>query len=197
MKCLELRSRRQVAPTIMKERAVRALSIGAIVTLLVACGERSSNPPHRVDSATVSDTASAPASGTVPDSVGRSPEDAAAIVRAYLGALTQRDFGQASALWEPGADAAAVDSAAFARAHGDTTVLEFDVSAPGRVEGAAGSRYVVVPVVMRGSARDRPALLLHGQVTLRRSVVDGATEAARRWRITRIEWSSNAKPRQR
>jgi len=181
----------------MNERVVRMLRIGAIVTLLVACGERSSSPPLRVDSAAASGAASAPTSGAAPDSFGRRPEDAAATVRAYLAALTQRDFGQASALWEPGADAAAVDPASFARAHGDTTVLEFEVGAPGRVEGAAGSRYVVVPVVMRGSARDRPPLLLHGQVTLRRSVVDGATEAARRWRISRIAWSSNAKPAQR
>jgi len=181
----------------MNERANHTLRIGAIVPLLIACGHGSSNPPRRVDSAAVSEASSASRPGPAPDSLGQRPEDAAATVRAYLAALAQRDFRQAMALWEPGADAAAVDSASFARAHGDTTVSEFEVGAPGGVEGAAGSRYVMVPVVLHGSAPDRPPLLLHGHVTLRRSVVDGATEGARHWRISRIAWSSNAKPVQR
>ena len=180
----------------MNEQVFRTLRIGALVTLLVACGQRSSSPPPRDDSA-ASGAASAPTSAASPESIGQRPEDPAATVRAYMTALTRRDFGKASAFWEPGADAAVVDSASFARAHGDTTVAEFEVGTPGGIEGAAGSRYVVVPVVMRGSAPDRPPLLLHGQVTLRRSVVDGAMDAMRHWRISHIAWSSNAKPAQR
>ena len=181
----------------MNERVTRTLRIGVIGALLVACGHESSNSKRRVDSAAVSEAASASRPGPATDSLGQVRPDAAATVRAYLAALAQRDFRQAMALWEPGADAAAVDSASFARAHGDTTVSEFEVGAPGGVEGAAGSRYVLVPVVLHGSAPDRPPLLLHGQVTLRRSVVDGASEEARHWRISRIAWSSNAKPVQR
>jgi hypothetical protein len=131
------------------------------------------------------------------DSLGRRPEDAAVTVRSYLASLTQRDFERASLLWDDGATAGAGDSAAFRRAHGDTTITRFEVGAPGTVEGAAGSRYITVPVVVHGATKDRPPLLLHGVVTLRRSVVDGASEPARRWRISRIEWSTSGKPDQR
>ena len=181
----------------MSERAIRTLSIAAVTALLVACERGSSSPPPRPDSAAAPGAASAPTLDAAPDSVGLRPEDAAATVRAYLGALSRRDFGEASKLWAPGADVAAGDSVAFARAHGDTTVAEFEVDAPGGIEGAAGCRYIVVPVVLRGSAPGHPPLLLHGQVTLRRSVVDGASEAAKHWRISRIAWSSNGKPPQR
>jgi hypothetical protein len=43
---------------------------------------------------------------------------------------------------------------------------------------------------------ERPPLLLHGIVTLRRSVVDGASDAQRRWRTAGIEWSTSGKPAQ-
>ena len=130
------------------------------------------------------------------DSLGRRPEDAAATVRSYLAALSQRDFARAALLWADGADPGAGDSAAFARVHGDTTITAFGVGDPGRVEGAAGSRVIEVPVTVEGTTPGRPPLRLHGRVTLRRSEVDVASEAARRWRIARIEWSSNAKPPQ-
>jgi hypothetical protein len=130
------------------------------------------------------------------DSLGRRPEDAVATVRSYLAALSQRDFARAALLWDEGADPGAGDSAAFHRAHGDTTITAFGVGEPGRVDGAAGSRAIEVPVTIEGTAPERPPLRLHGRVTLRRSEAEGASEAARRWRIARIEWSSNAKPPQ-
>jgi hypothetical protein len=145
-----------------------------------------------------SDSGTAARSGATPppDSLGRRAEDAAATVRSYMASLTQRDYARAAMLWEEGADPGAGDSAAFARAHGDTTWTAFDVGAPGPVEGAAGSRFIVVPIIAAGTTADRPPLRLHGRVTLRHSVVEGASEAARRWRIQRVEWSSNAKPPQ-
>lgn len=60
----------------------------------------------------------------------------------------------------------------------------------GRVEGAAGSLYVNVPVSVRGEggAADR-----FGNVTLRRSNnVPGATAEQRSWRIVRIDWQKPA-----
>ena len=130
------------------------------------------------------------------DSLGRRPEDAAVTVRSYLAALTQRDYSRAASLWDDGATDGAGDSAAFQRAHGDTAIARFEVGAPGPVEDAAGSRYITVPVTVHGSTPQRPPLLLHGLVTLRRSLADGASEPQRRWRISRIEWSTSGKPAQ-
>lgn len=75
------------------------------------------------------------------------------------------------------------------RAFADTVIATFTVGSPGRIEGAAGSRYVTVPFVVdvtRGGA----VRTLHGVATLRRAVVDGATDAQRRWRIVRIQWDT-------
>jgi hypothetical protein len=187
----------------MKAPLLRHLALGALLALPGAC------QPGSADKAPGHDTAGTQAPGvgaargdtvgttpgTAMDSLGQRPEDAVATVRTYLAALVARDYARAAALLDAGA-AGGGDSAAFAHAHGDTTVSGFEVGEPGDVGAAAGSRYVEVPVVMRGATPDRPPLLLHGRVTLRRSVVDGATDAQRRWRISRIEWSSNAKPAQ-
>ena len=188
-------SGRRPAPRARIVPRAAATAAVACALLLAACeqGTRDGAGTTPVAGAATGSTAATPSS---PDSLGRRVEDAAATVRSYLAALTQRDFARAAMLWDEGADPGAGDSAAFHRAHGDTTLTAFDVGTPGAVEGAAGSRFVVVPVVVAGSTPDRPPLRLHGRVTLRRSVVDGATEAAQRWRIHRIEWSSNAKPPQ-
>ena len=168
-----------------------SLAGGAMV--LAACGTGGGDSDGKGSDA---DFPRAAATAAPADSLGRRAEDAAATVRSYLAAMSQQDYARAAMLWDDGADPGAGDSAAFRRAHGDTTLTAFDVGTPGAIEGAAGSRYIVVPVVIAGTTADRPPLRLHGRVTLRRSTVDGASEAAQRWRIHRIEWSSNAKPPQ-
>ena len=148
-----------------------------LLPLLAGCERRGSEaraadtPAGAVRETTTATTLDTPA--------GRRPEDVTAVVRSYLDALRRRDYASAASLWADGATAGAGD---------------FEVGAPGRIGAAAGSRYVEVPVTMEGTAPDRPPLRLHGIVTLRRSVVDGASEAQRRWRIARLEWSTSGKP---
>jgi hypothetical protein len=57
------------------------------------------------------------------------------------------------------------------------------VGAPGRVEGAAGSRYVSVPVEVHATTTAGAAQCFRGTYTLRRAVVPGATVEQRRWHI--------------
>jgi len=62
------------------------------------------------------------------------------------------------------------------------------VGAPGAIEGAAGSLYVSVPVVLYGRMKTGAELHRSGQAILRRvNDVPGATPAQRRWRIERLE----------
>jgi len=64
------------------------------------------------------------------------------------------------------------------------------VGAPGAIEGAAGSLYVEVPVVIYGRLRTGAELHEQGKAILRRvNDVPGSTAAQRRWRIERIELS--------
>jgi hypothetical protein len=55
---------------------------------------------------------------------------------------------------------------------------------PGRIEGAAGSRYVEVPVLVSFRNADGSREKTEVSHTLRKSVVDGASAAQRSWRIT-------------
>lgn len=69
------------------------------------------------------------------------------------------------------------------------------VGAPGDIEGAAGSLYVEVPVVIYGRLKSGPEYHRSGKATLRRvNNVDGATADQLRWRIAQIDLSGPRKP---
>ena len=51
------------------------------------------------------------------------------------------------------------------------------------MEGAAGSRFIQVPVTIEAQMRDGGTQRYTGTYTLRRAVVDGATPEQRAWRI--------------
>ncbi|HEY1141856.1 MAG TPA: hypothetical protein VGE88_16880, partial [Lysobacter sp.] len=65
----------------------------------------------------------------------------------------------------------------------DTTGVSVEIMAPGRVDAAAGSRYVEVPVALTATHADGRQQRFVGAYTLRRAVVDGATADQRAWRI--------------
>ena len=106
------------------------------------------------------------------------------MVQTYAALLGEGRIRQALKLWEPGA--AAPTAASFDR------YREFhaNVGGPGRIEGAAGSRYVTVPVHFYGTLKSGKAFLEDGTITLRRTEVDGATRERKRWRI----YSAEVKP---
>ena len=54
---------------------------------------------------------------------------------------------------------------------------------PGRVDAAAGSRYIEVPVAIDAKQRDGSVRQYVGAYVLRRAVVDGASTEQRQWRI--------------
>lgn len=109
--------------------------------------------------------------------------DPAVTLRAYLErARTHRATGD-TLIWEPPAD-----STTGFNAFTNGTLVSFSIGTPGPIEGAAGSRYVTIPftAVITNGATSGEVL---PKATLRRAVVDGATDVQRRWRIVRIDWS--------
>ena len=107
-----------------------------------------------------------------------SAQGAANVVQTYYALL---EAGRAADAAKLRADGEAPDLSAYAEYHAQ-------VGAPGRTEGAAGSVYVEVPVVIYGRLRTGAALHRSGKVVLRRvNDVPGSTAAQRRWRIERIE----------
>lgn len=111
------------------------------------------------------------------------PQDAAAVVRDYYSAIAGGRFDQAYGLWADEGRASEQSPQQFAAGFADTASVSVEVLAPGRVEGAAGSRYVEVPVAVTAVHRDGSRHRYVGAYILRRAVVDGASEEQRAWRL--------------
>ena len=113
----------------------------------------------------------------------KSAEAAGQVVQSYGALIEQKRFSEAARLWGDGAAAAA-----FADPFKSASEFHLQVGKPGDTEGAAGSIYVTVPVVLYGRLKAGSAFSRSGTATLRRvNDVDGSTEAQRRWHITQIE----------
>jgi membrane-bound inhibitor of C-type lysozyme len=107
-------------------------------------------------------------------------QEAATLVETYFGLLETGKADEAAGLRR---DGMTEDLSQYASYHAQ-------VGAPGPVEGAAGSLYVDVPVVIYGRMAGGAAFHRKGQVTLRRvNNVPGATAEQLKWRIERITYS--------
>ena len=164
----------QSAPAIapLQAAAPTASDADGIAPLPDTAGNESSDA-----SAVTSMTAETPAA-TEP-----SAQDAAAVIRDYYAAIDQHNYAHAWALWSDGGHASAQTPQQFADGYADTTDVTAQVAAPGRVDAAAGSRYIEIPVTITASRRDGSEHQYTGVYTLRRAVVDGATAEQRAWRI--------------
>lgn len=107
-------------------------------------------------------------------------QDAVAVVREYYAALDARQPARARALW---VDAGRAGTSPFADGFAEGTQVSVELRAPGRVDAAAGSRYIQLPVAVRVSARDGSVRRYVGTHTLQRAVVAGASAEQRAWRI--------------
>lgn len=143
--------------------------------------------PSPGDSATDEQTLPTDTPGEVAPATEPSVADAVAVVRRFQELARSGAFLEAYELWEiePGAEEPPFEEFAAALAALDEVSAE--VGEPGRVEGAAGSRYVQVPATIRGTTTDGTRHEVEVVYTLRRAVVDGASEESRQWRIYRAE----------
>ena len=121
----------------------------------------------------------APAPSTGEDSVG----DPVAVVRDYYAAIRAHDFLRAYRMWETSGQRNVRSYAQFAAGFDSTETVDVKTGAAGRVEGAAGSRYVTVPVEIDSRLRNGTRQKFAGTYTLRRVVVPGASAAQRRWHL--------------
>lgn len=110
-------------------------------------------------------------------------QDAVAVVRDYYAAINARNYAQAFALWSDGGRATGQSPQQFADGFARTNGVSVEVMAPGRIDAAAGSRRIEVPVALTATQDDGSQRKYVGMHTLRRAVVDGATPEQRAWRI--------------
>jgi hypothetical protein len=112
-------------------------------------------------------------------------QDAAQVVQLYGIALSERRYADAYALWGDAGRASGVSQDAFMVAMAKYRDIHALVGRPGQVEGAAGSRYVRVPLQLYGRLKSGRRYNLIGALTLRRvSNIPGSGRAARRWHIS-------------
>jgi hypothetical protein len=131
-------------------------------------------PPTRV----ASDTSHA---GRSPSA--RSSTDAEEVVRAYYAAINARDYQRAYEAWADDGPPGRPTVQAFAAGFAVTDSVQAVLGAPGRIEGAAGSRYVTIPVRIRAFHHGGGVREYAGSYTVRQSVVPGSDAAARRWHL--------------
>ena len=115
----------------------------------------------------------------------KSTEAAGQVVQHYGALIEQERFGEAERLW--GDAGTATKTTAQLKTYAE---VHLQVGKPTDSEGAAGSIYITVPIVLYGRESNGKPFHRSGSVILRRvNDVPGSTEAQRRWHIERIEWS--------
>jgi hypothetical protein len=117
----------------------------------------------------------------------KSAQGAAEIVQTYYALLEAGRYGAARRLWSGGGEASGSDEAAFAAGFAAYSEYHAQVGAPGAMEGAAGSSFVEVPVVIYGRRKGGETFSRKATVTLRRvNDVPGSSAEDRLWHIRTI-----------
>lgn len=114
------------------------------------------------------------------------PRGAAAAVdavRRYYAAIDARDYGTAYAQWADGGAASGKSRQAFEHGFARTRRTHVDVGRPGRVEGAAGSLYITVPVTVNAVLDDGTRQHFTGSYVLRQVNGPDGPAPLRSWHI--------------
>jgi hypothetical protein len=125
-----------------------------------------------------------------------SAQGAANVVQTYYALLEEGRHADARRLWSGAGEASGMSEAAFAASFERYADYHAQIAAPGAIEGAAGSLYVEVPVVLYGRLKGGAAFSRKAKVTLRRiNDVPGSSADDRRWHIRTIEEAPADLPR--
>lgn len=120
---------------------------------------------------------------TSPAADGPGPAEAIGVMKAYYDSLNAHSYGSAYALWSGGGSASGQSPQQFADSFSQVAGMTVEIMEPGRIDAAAGSRYIEVPVAVKTTRADGSVHNYVGAYTLRRAVVDGASDEQRSWRI--------------
>ena len=114
------------------------------------------------------------------DDQAKGPAD---VIYEYYASINSKDFRAAYELWSDNGAASKKTFEQFRDGFRDTERTEVIIGTLGEEEGAAGSRYITIPVTIKARTTSGKDQTFKGEYVLRRSVVDGATEAQRAWKI--------------
>lgn len=99
-------------------------------------------------------------------------EDAVQLIRNYYRWINEKKYPGAFNIWEKGEDGNAANGQSFetfAGGFSDTASVSVEIGAPGEIEGAAGSNYIEIPVVISATSTDGSQQKFAGTYTMRAS----------------------------
>jgi hypothetical protein len=105
------------------------------------------------------------------------------VIREYYAAINAHRFHDAYHLWVGGGTGSKETLEEFAQGYDSTRSARVVPGPPGRIEGAAGSRYIEIPVTIDALFIGGEHRRFTGSYVLRRAVVPGATPEEQSWHI--------------
>ncbi len=185
------------------------LGLSLLAALAVSCAkEEAEDPSARAPkngskSAVEPKSLDAPLEPPLPGTPGGLPDDrtplseapfsrtsaqgAADVVQTYYALLGAKKYREAHRLWSNDGRGTGMSAAEFAESFRMYAQYRANVGAPGRIEGAAGTLHVEVPVQVYGRELDGREFNLLGRMRLRRSNdVPGSPPAQRNWKIEKF-----------
>lgn len=119
-----------------------------------------------------------------PDSETSEQQKAAQVIRHYYNAINRKDYRSAYADWANNGAASNQSFEQFRRGFANTASVNVVIGKPGRIDGAAGSLYVEIPVTITAKTVNGQTQHFTGSYTLRRiNDVPGSTPEQRRWHL--------------
>lgn len=105
----------------------------------------------------------------------------------YYDAINARDYPRAYAMWGDNGAASGQSYEHFSGGYANTRSVKASVGQPGHEEGAAGSRFIQVPLELKALQRDGSERNYRGHFALRAVMADGASEEQRHWHLASAE----------
>jgi hypothetical protein len=131
----------------------------AILNILLVTGTLAVNPAPLVSMA-------------IAQSVPYTEQDAVQLIRNYYRWINQKKYQGAFNIWEKRGDGNAVNGQSFEKfesGFSDTASVSVEIGKPGEIEGAAGSNYIEIPVVISAMTTSGQAQKFAGIYTMRSS----------------------------
>ncbi len=168
------------------------LTLSACAAACTRTDDAASAPtPTRQETAAVAPPSSTTSAGAPPPTTEASDQATPAAARQavvdYYAAIDAGDYAKAYALWSDNGAASGQTFEHFSGGYANTRSVRAVVGDPTNEEGAAGSRYIQVPVQLSALQRDGSERRYDGRFTLRAVVADGATQEQRRWHLASAE----------
>jgi hypothetical protein len=184
-------------------RRTEAFALAAVLCAFVSACTPADHAPSTSSIAPISDQAAADVPPTTPAAIApvqeaaiptdqagsdqATPAAARQVVVDYYAAIDARDYAKAYSLWSNDGAASGQSFEHFSGGYANTRSVKASVGDPVDEEGAAGSRFIQVPVELKALQKDGSERNYHGRFTLRAVMADGASEEQRHWHLASAE----------